>query len=146
MKDKPTKWGLKAFTLSEAKSGYVYRLKIYTGKSEVETDEATLGLSSRAVISLMDGLFDKGHELYTDNYYTSPQLFTYLYDKGTMACGTVRSNWKGFAKELVKKKKQPCGSYEFRTNGPLLACAWYDRRMVYMLSTIHVAESTSGPD
>ena len=95
MKDKPTKWGLKAFTLSEAKSGYVYRLKIYTGKSEVETDEATLGLSSRAVISLMDGLLNKGYELYTDNYYTSPQLFTYLvYDKGTMACGTVQSNRK----------------------------------------------------
>ena len=68
--------GLEGFHSFRSKSGYVYRLKIYTGKSEVTTDEATLGLSSRAVIclmnGLMNGLFDKSHELYTDSYYTSP--------------------------------------------------------------------------
>ena len=93
----------------------------------------------------MEGLEDKGHELYTDNYYTSPELYVHLYEKGIMACGTVRTNRKGFPKELVKKGKQACGFYDFRTNGPLLACAWYDRRMVYLLSSIHVAEGAAGP-
>ncbi len=32
MKDKPTKMGTKAFVLSNARNGYVYRLEIYTGK------------------------------------------------------------------------------------------------------------------
>ena len=33
IKDKPTKWGIKAFTLSDATNGYVYRLQVYTGKT-----------------------------------------------------------------------------------------------------------------
>ena len=33
MKDKPTKWGIKVFTLSDATNGYIYRLQIYCGKS-----------------------------------------------------------------------------------------------------------------
>lgn len=145
MKDKPTKWGIKVFTLSDASTGYIYRLNVYTGKSSVESDCATFGLSFRAVTHLMEGLDNRGHQLYTDNYYTSPNLYVHLYEKGTMACGTVRPNRKGFPKALVKKGKQARGFYDYRTNGPLLACAWYDRRMVYLLTTIHVAETTDGP-
>ena len=33
MTDKPTKWGIKAFTLSDATNGYAYRLQVYTGKN-----------------------------------------------------------------------------------------------------------------
>ena len=33
MKDKPTKWGIKVFTLCDATNGYVCRLQIYTGKN-----------------------------------------------------------------------------------------------------------------
>jgi len=32
MKDKPTKWGIKVFALSNASNGYVYRFQIYAGK------------------------------------------------------------------------------------------------------------------
>ena len=32
MEDKPTKWGVKVFTLRDATNGYVYRLQVYTGK------------------------------------------------------------------------------------------------------------------
>ena len=32
MKNKPTKWGIKVFVLSDATNGYIYRLQIYTGK------------------------------------------------------------------------------------------------------------------
>ena len=31
MPKKPTKWGLKAFVLSDSKSGYVYNWRLYTG-------------------------------------------------------------------------------------------------------------------
>jgi len=33
LKDKPTKWGIKVFVLSDARNGYVYRFQICTGKS-----------------------------------------------------------------------------------------------------------------
>jgi len=41
-----------------------------------------VGLCSRVVLELMSGLEDHGFDLYTDNYYTSPQLFLTLYNKG----------------------------------------------------------------
>ena len=47
-----------------------------------------------------------GHHLYTDNYYTSPEVFLALYDKGINCCGTVRVNRRGFPKELVKNKRK----------------------------------------
>ena len=32
IKNKPVKWWMKAFVLSDATNGYVYRMQIYTGK------------------------------------------------------------------------------------------------------------------
>ena len=100
IKSKPTKWGIKVFVLSDATNGYVYRLQIYTGKNLESTVEA--GLSSRVLIELMTEL--DGHQLYTDNYYTSPGVYTQLYENGINCCGTVRTNRRGFPKELIKTK------------------------------------------
>ena len=105
MKNKPTKWGVKVFVLSDATNGYVYRLQIYTGKQLDTTVDA--GLCSRVVLELMTGLEYKGLQLYTDNYYSSPELFLKLYNNmGINSCGTVRTNRKGFTKSLAQKKKR----------------------------------------
>ena len=137
MKNKPTKWGIKVFVLSDATNGYVYRIQTYSGKN-LDSDVDT-GLCSRVLLELMSNL--DGHHLYTDNYYTSPEVFLALYDKGINCCGTVRVNRRGFPKELVKKQKENRGFYDYRSNGPLLAAAWYDRRYVYFVSTLHIGES-----
>ena len=139
MKNKPTKWGIKVFVLSDATNGYIYRLQIYTGKKLESTVDA--GLCSRVLLELMTGL--DGHQLYTDNYYTSPEVYLQLFDQGINCCGTVRTNRRGFPKELVKSKrdKPDKGYYDYLSNGPLLAAAWYDRRYVYFLSTMHVGTS-----
>ena len=100
MKNKPTKWGIKVFVLSDATNGYIYRLQIYTGKNLESTVDA--GLCSRVLLELMTGL--DGHQLYTDNYYTSPEVYLQLFDQGINCCGTARTNRRGFPKELVKSK------------------------------------------
>lgn len=142
MKDKPTKWGIKVFTLCEATNGYVKRLQVYTGK-KLDDGTASVGLCSQVVLDLMAGFEQKGHELYTDNYYTSPQLFQCLYDKGINACGTARPNRKHFPKELVQKKKRhERGFYDYRSNGPLLAIRWMDKRYIYFVTTLHRTEMT----
>jgi len=66
MKDKPTK----CFVLSDASNGYVYRFQICVGKSMDHSVE--IGLCSRVMLEVIEGLDDHGLELYTDNYYTSP--------------------------------------------------------------------------
>ena len=82
---------------------------------------------SLVVLDLMSGL-EKVHELYTDNYYTSPQLYQSLYDKGINACGTAQTNRRYFPQELVYKRKQhEHGFFDYRSNGPLLAVVWMDR-------------------
>jgi len=129
MKDKPTKWGIKVFVLSDATNGYVYRFQIYAGKSMDRAVE--VGLCSRVVLELMSGLEDHGFDLYTDNYYTSPQLFLTLFNR------------KGFPKSLVKKKKEDRGYFDYLSNGPLLAVTWFDRKYVFFLSTTHQAETTT---
>ena len=124
MKDKPTKRGIKVFVLSDATNGYMYRFQIYAGRSMDRAVE--VGLCSRVVLELMSGLENDGFDLYTDNYYTSTQLFLTLYNKGVNCCGTARVNRKGFPKSLVKKKKEDRGHFDYLSNGPLLAVTWFD--------------------
>ena len=146
IKNKPVKWGIKSFVLSDATNGYIYRLQVYTGKN-METSQPEIGLCSRVVLDLLAGLEDLGVDVYTDNYYTSPELYQELYKRGFNACGTVRTNRRDFPKELVHKKKngKQRGYYDYRSKGPLLSTVWFDRRFIYFVSTLHVAENSSGP-
>ena len=141
MKDKPIKWGMKVFVLADATNGYVSNLQVYTGKGVDSGGTSNVGLCTRVVLDLMDGLHGSGHELYTDNYYTSPTLFLTLYNLGINACGTVRSNRRFFPKELITQcTRHNRGFYEYRSNGPLLASVWIDKRTIYFVSTLHPAE------
>ena len=81
MKDKPTKWGIKVFVLSDAVTGCVRRLQVYTGKI-VELDRQDVCLCSRVVLELLNGLEGNHPKIYMDNYYTSPTLFLNLFRKG----------------------------------------------------------------
>ena len=50
-------------------------------------------------------LLDKGHHIYMDNYYTSPELFEELYFRQTYACGTARPR-KGMPSSIANKNVQ----------------------------------------
>ena len=41
------------------------------------------------VMDLMNPFLNKNHNLYFDNFYTSPKLLNDLIPKGTYACGTI---------------------------------------------------------
>ena len=81
-----------------------------------------IGLCSRVCLELMSGL-RSGFKLFTDNYYTSPQLYLALYNKGYNCCGTVRKGRKEFPEDLVitKGTKVSRKYMDYRSNGPLLA-------------------------
>ncbi len=144
IRSKPVKWGIKVFVLADATNGYVKNLQVYTGKT-VE-DNTSTGLCSKVVLDLMTNMDHTGLHLYTDNFYTSPSLYLTLYNKGINACGTCRTNRLDFPPELIQKAtKQNAGFYDFRSNGPLLACVWIDKRSIYFLSTMHVAETAPSP-
>ena len=75
VKEKPVKWGFKAFILADAKESYVYNWRLYTGK---EGGQRCTGLAQKVVLELVEGLQYKGHVIYVDNYYTSLPLIKEL--------------------------------------------------------------------
>ncbi|KAK3800749.1 hypothetical protein RRG08_003154 [Elysia crispata] len=128
LKDKPTPWGIKMYELCESGSGYVFRFEIYAREP---------GLSNRptdVVLRLMEPLLGQGYHLYTDNYYSCPELFTFLMQKQTMCTGTVRANRLGMPREMMKQTLNP-GESTFRRKDNLVALKWRDKRDVNMLTS-----------
>ena len=133
--DKPVKYGIKAYMVSDSSNGYVLKFKLYTGKSL--TGPSFNGATYDLVMDMMRGFFDKGYSLYCDNYYTSPQLFWDLFQLGTYATGTVRQNRRGIPQTLKDYQLRNRGDIFVMNNGPLECYKYLDSKPVYMLSTKH---------
>ena len=107
-----------------------------TGKEDGQNGD--LGLSNRGVVDLCSDhhLLHKGYRVYTDNFYTSPDLYLHLRDLGFKACGTVRLNRRGIPVEVrqAKLKKGEIASFH---DDMLLTLKWKDKRDVTLLSTFH---------
>lgn len=136
---KPIRFGFKLFTLAESKSGYIWDFEVYTGrKGEVEQNH-----TKNVVIRLMRPLEGKGYRVFTDNFYTSPELFFTLRERDVHACGTVRPNRKDLPKEIMDHKLPAVknldrGGALFRQKGELLAVTWKDKKPVHLITTVPV--------
>ena len=112
----PEKWHLKLFEVSDARAGYVIAFDVYMGKkrtrcslnADVLNPDSTQ--TTKVIVGLMQkgNLLGRGHHVYMDNYYTSPDLFLQLHSKECFACGTCRKNRKKLPKAvtIVKLKKE----------------------------------------
>ena len=133
---KPSKWHMKLFEVSDARTGYVVAFEIYCGRNStrIVRDAEVLGPTMQHNYKnsnwlLQKGnLLGKGHYVYMDNYYSSPELFSELHYKETFACGTCRSNRKNMPKSVTKAKLKKKGQCVFRRNGPLLCMKWKKKR------------------
>ena len=143
---KPNRFHIKLYQTSESATGFIVAYDIYAGKKNPFSSErssrtldGTCTKTTKVVMGLLErsGVLDKGHKIYMDNYYTSPELFEELYYRYTFACGTCRKNRKGLPNGVSGAKLKKKGEMVFRRNGPLLALKWFDKRSVYMLTTIH---------
>lgn len=136
LKNKPDKYGMKLFIVSDARSGYVVKMEVYCGK----------GIEDNSIIPLIERLLskylDKGYTIYMDRFYSSPALFDFLWNRQTKAVGTCMPNRKELPKENVVNKKIKRGEIIFMRRGPLLCLKWKDTRDVLMLTTEHKATSS----
>lgn len=86
-KEKPTKWGIKVFVLSDAVSGYVCAMEPYMGSQmTLNIDQPDLLATTKIVLALIDKIENsygnvEGFHIFTDRYYTSVQLAKELYKK-----------------------------------------------------------------
>ena len=108
---KRNRFGIKLFVLCDGKTGIILDFLVYTG-TDVDFDTSSeLGISGGVAKKLIDPYLDKGHILYMDNWYTSPELSLYLHGRNTGSCGTVRSNRKkcrSLNKKIRRKFRNLC--------------------------------------
>ena len=93
-------------------------------------------MTHAVVMKLVNPIKGRGHHVYMDNFYTSPQLFRDLRRNNFGACGTLRLNRRGLPntiKESVKKGEKKA----FQLDDTMLAVKWMDKRVVTALTTIH---------
>ena len=97
---------------------------------------ADSGMTHAVIIKLVEPIKSRGHHVYKDNFYTSPQLFRGLRDSGFGACSTLRLNRRGLPaaiKEAVKKGEKKA----IQRDSSMLAIKWMDKHAVTALTTIH---------
>ena len=88
--------------MSESSSGYIIGFKVYTGKGTLSAAavanpmDKECSRTTKLVLGLLEKfkLLNKGHCVFMDNYYSSPELFEELYFHEMYACGTVHTNRK----------------------------------------------------
>ena len=139
---KRARYGIEAFLMCEAKSGYVFNFIIYTGKGTKFTINlpdvapSNQSHSSNIVLSLMEGLYDQGYFLGIDNYYSSVFLFDYLASHKTDVIGTVRKNRRDLPKEVTSANLKK-GQTKVMFRKKLMLLKWKDKKDVLIMSTIH---------
>ena len=106
---------------------------MYTGKqTEIDQNKA-IGISGSVVNKLLEPYFGKGHSLYVDNWYSSPQLFQFLHANKVGACGTVKAN----RKFLPKFDNLQVGERKHFHSNNIMALNWRDKRTVHMVTSLH---------
>ncbi|XP_069193563.1 piggyBac transposable element-derived protein 4-like [Procambarus clarkii] len=93
------------------------------------------GFSGSVVKILMEPLLNKGHILFTDNYYTRPLLTRYLLAHNTGVCGTVKAHRREMPVFGIGISVGDC---RLRKCDNTLSVRWRDRCKVNMLTTIHI--------
>lgn len=149
---KPVKRGYKVWCIADAKTGFMFKFRIYTGKSDSVEGES---LGEKVVMNLTTNV-RAGSLVVFDNFFSSVPLLEKLHARNLFSCGTVRSTrkylpdiiqrepkskkLKGSKSKQVKLKR---GEYQFKTKNHVAATKWMDRKPVCMLSTAHNPKDTT---
>ena len=102
-------------------------------------DKHDLGQTGAVVINLMDGLLQKGHRLFVDNYFNSFELARYMIKEKTYICGTLRSDRTSNSLAVTKAKRKK-GEVVQRSRDGVTVAKWKDKRDVLTISNMHSVE------
>jgi len=138
---KRNRFGIKLSELVDCKTGFLIDFIVYTGLN-TDYEKFGLGISGDIVPHFLKNYFNKGHIIYVDNWYSSPQLAEFLHDRETGICETVKKNRKHMPNLGQKLDK---GEIQVAYNDVWLVLKWLDKKEVYMITTVHRVEfSTTG--
>ena len=141
-------WNNKNWVLCESATGYTFDFYPYIPEKRDER------LGSIVVKIFIKPLRDRGHHVYMDRFIRNPCLFKELKEMGTGACGTVNASTvnmpaefkKEKVKKIIKKGSSPIkkgSSPRFMDDGAVVAVAWFDKKPITAMFTIHSATTVT---
>ena len=136
---KPIQFGYKLWVLA-SDTGIPFNIKIYSGKSENDTDEP---LGTRVVKNALAVCeHPNRHSVFFNNFFSSYQLFSDLHDQGFSATGTLRKDrvMKCPLTDVKEMKKNERGSYDYRSDGKIEIVRWNDNSVVTLGSNAFSVE------
>lgn len=164
-KDKPIKWGIRIWVLSESDTGYICALEPYLGKATTNSmTRQDLGVTSRVVLHLVEKLENdygtvEGLHVFTDRLYTNLDLASALHEKKVHITGTIVRNRKGLPPQVRASKKVKRSNTRltnratnpiklkrgeikaFRKDDKYSLLIWKDTNDVTMLTTLYDAST-----
>ena len=129
MANKPHRFGIKAFSVCDSKTGYVINWKIYAGKENGKTTS-----SKDVVLNLLEDFQNKGYRVFTDIFFTSIELMEILQSQGISLTGTIRSTRK-YLPKIDKSKLN--GQAIYKRCKTMLLTGWKDKQNVFLVSNLY---------
>jgi len=140
MPSKPAKYGLKFWSLCDAKTAYCIHMQPYLGTDQGACRNIKLGTS--VVLNLTSRL-DAGRTVVTDNFFTSFDLLLELRARKLGLVGTIRKNRREIPPEFTAKKSE-AGSciFGFNAYATLVSYAPKKNKRVVLISSEHCEGQT----
>ena len=85
---KPDKFGLKFWVMTDCETKYVCNAMPYLGRDP--TNQVSQNVPRNVVLKLANPYLNRGHEITTDNFFTSVKLAEALKEKRTTLLGTIK--------------------------------------------------------
>ncbi|KAL2714427.1 piggyBac transposable element-derived protein 4-like [Vespula squamosa] len=136
---KPTKWGIRIYVLSDARTEYICAMLPYYRSISTNTlIRPNLPVSSRIILQLYHRLLTanpeaKGHHIFTDRYLIEILLAQELLKLSCYLTGTISTNRKYVPAVIIHGKIQL----------DILLLAWKDKRIVTILSSYDALGTTT---
>lgn len=139
--NKPNKYGIKIFALSDSHMFYTSHMEVYVGKQpEGPFQKETTAKS--VVERLSQHIYGTNRNVTTDNWFTSMELAESLKEKKLTLLGTIRKNKRQLPLEFVQNTGRPSGSsmFGFCNNTTLVSFIPKKGKNVLLISTMHFGD------
>ena len=125
------------WTWADSRNGYMSQFQVYLGKVGKMFEER---LCERVVKDLTRPLVGKYYTIYCDNFFTTTKLFEDLLNDSIYACGTLRSDRKGYPDQFKKYTKKGFDergmSMQLQKGTNFVFSIWQDSKVVSALRRI----------
>lgn len=136
--NKPNKYGLKLFSLVDARTFYTHHLEIYAGTQPdgpFKTDNSTGAVTER----MCNHLFGSGRNITMDRWFTGTEIVSRLLRERLTVVGTIRANKRQLPPELTQVKNRPVLSSIFAFGIDMMGVSYVPKKSknVLLVSSMH---------